>query len=86
MASRVPVVSTRAGMPADMIESGVNGFLADIEDVDGLVESASELIEQPELRVLVAERGLHTVKSYDWRVLGPRYADELYRPILHGGA
>ena len=82
MASRVPVISTRTGMPADMIESGVNGFLVDVEDVDGLVASAVELIKSPDLRRRVAEHALQTIRSYDWPLLAQRYADELYYPIL----
>ena len=81
MASGVPVVSTRAGMPADMIENGVNGFLADIEDVEGLVRGAAELIEHPNLRRHIARNGLRTIQAYDWSVLGKRYAEELYRPL-----
>ena len=32
----IPVVSTRVGMCADLIDDSVNGFLCDIEDVDNL--------------------------------------------------
>jgi len=82
MASGVPVVSTRAGMPADMIENGVNGFLVDIEDVDGLMVCTAELIEHPGLRRRIAEHAWQTIQPYDWSVLAQRYADELYRPIM----
>lgn len=37
MACRCPVVSTRAGGPEDIIQHGVNGYLADVGDVEGLV-------------------------------------------------
>lgn len=84
MASGIPVVSTRAGMPADMIGNGVNGFLAGIEDVDGLVEGVVQLIERPDLRWRIAEQGLRAIRAYDWSVLGRRYAEELYRPLLNG--
>ncbi|MFQ5873147.1 MAG: glycosyltransferase family 4 protein [Dehalococcoidia bacterium] len=82
MASGVPVVSTRVGMPADMLENGVNGFLVDVEDVDGLASSTAELIERPELRRRIGETGLRTIQPYDWSAIGRRYVEELYRPIL----
>ena len=86
MASGVPVVSTRAGMPADMIDNGVNGFLVDVEDVDGLTQSAAELIERPDLRHRFANAALQTIQPYDWPVLARRYVDELYRPVMDGGS
>lgn len=84
MASGVPVVSTRAGMPADMIRNGANGFLVDVEDVDGVVEITAELIKRPDLRHRIAESGGRTIQAYDWSVLGTRYAEELYRPVFDG--
>jgi glycosyltransferase involved in cell wall biosynthesis len=42
MACRCPVVSTRVGGPMDLIEEGVNGYLVDVGDTEGL---ASRLID-----------------------------------------
>lgn len=81
MASGVPVVSTRSGMPLDMIESGENGFLADVEDAEGLAECALRLIDDPALAQRMAVRGHETIQEYDWRKLAPRYYKELYQPL-----
>jgi glycosyltransferase involved in cell wall biosynthesis len=81
MASGVPVVSTRTGMPEDIIESGVNGFVVDVGDLEGLAASAAALIERDELRRRCADRGLETIRQFDWPVLGRRYAAELYWPL-----
>lgn len=78
----VPVVSTRVGMPADLIVPGRNGMLVDIEDVDGLVESSSELIEIQALREQYRQYGLEDVKSCDWPVVAKQYYQKLYRPLL----
>lgn len=83
MASGVPVIATRVGMAPDLIQHGMNGFLVDVEDVDGLVACMDELIEGSDLRRAFAERGLETIRPYDWPVLGWRYAEELYRPLLN---
>jgi len=40
MATGVPVVATRVGQAAELVEPGRNGLLVDVEDVDGLVDAA----------------------------------------------
>jgi mannosyltransferase len=48
MASGAAVVATRTGSYEAMIEEGLNGFLADPGDVDGLVASLEKVMSQPE--------------------------------------
>jgi glycosyltransferase involved in cell wall biosynthesis len=38
MAVGVPIVATRVGQATELIEEGVNGWLVDVEDADGLAE------------------------------------------------
>ena len=84
MGSGVPVVSTRAGMPVDMIDHGENGFLVDVEDVDGLVSCTKELIERLESRRRISESALFTIQPYDWPVVARRYAERAL-PTCPGG-
>ena len=44
MACRTPVVSTRTGWPADAIAEGVNGALADVDDVAGLADAVLRIL------------------------------------------
>lgn len=44
MACRCPVVSTRVGGPEDFIEPGVNGYLVDVGDVEGLAENTCRVL------------------------------------------
>ncbi len=44
MACRTPVVSTRCGGPEDIIGDGVNGFLVDVEDVEGLASALESVL------------------------------------------
>lgn len=81
MASGVSVVSSRTGIPADLIDPGVNGLLVDVGDAEALASAAEELIESPGLRASLAEGGLASIQAYDWRVVAERYAAELYVPI-----
>ncbi len=41
MAIGVPIVSTRAGQATDLVRHGENGWLADVDDVDALVEATA---------------------------------------------
>ena len=69
----VPLVSTRVGMPNDLIQPGENGFLADIEDSRRLASHISTLISDPILREKCREGGLQTVQKYDWQQIADSY-------------
>jgi len=81
MASGVPVVSTKSGMPADMIATGINGLLVDVEDANALASGAASLIDQPALRASLAAAALLTIQAYDWPIVARRYVTELYEPL-----
>lgn len=85
-AAGVPVVSTRMGMPADLIAHGRNGMLAEVEDAAGLAEGAAALVGDPALRDRCRAGALEDVRSYAWPVIARRYYDALYRPLLEGTA
>ena len=77
MATGVPLVTTRVGQAADLVEHGVNGWMVDVEDVEALVGSIVHVAEAPadELeRVRVAGRATAEANSYSalrprWRAL-----------------
>jgi len=50
----VPVVTDRGGA-ADFIQDGVNGFLRDPADVDGMAAAVLQVLEDPALRAQLAE-------------------------------
>ena len=81
MASGVAVVSSRSGIPADLIEDGVNGLLADVGDADALAAAASRLIEDMDFRSSLARRGVSSIQPFGWSSVTMRYAEELYRPV-----
>ena len=82
MATGVPVVSTRVGMAPDVIQDGENGFLADVEDVGGLVAATQKLIEDSSLKQKFREAGSTTILDYDWAKIGKQYVDKVYNPLL----
>jgi glycosyltransferase involved in cell wall biosynthesis len=82
MASGVPVVTTRCGMAEDMLRHGVNGMLVEVEDLEGLVECAAQVLEDQALRRRLVQAGLETVQDYDWSVLAEAHWRLAYRPLL----
>jgi glycosyltransferase involved in cell wall biosynthesis len=77
MATGVPLVTTRVGQAADLVEHGVNGWMVDIEDVEALAASIIQVAHAPadELaRVRAAGRVTAEENSYPelrarWRAL-----------------
>jgi len=56
-ASRKPVVATRVGGIPEVVEDGVNGYLVEPGDVDGLAGRVGQLIADPALRIRFGEAG-----------------------------
>jgi len=81
-ATGVPVVSTRMGMPADLIRHGENGLLAEIDDVDSLVAHTLGLLRDEAERARLAAQAHQDVAAYDWDRIAGRYWNELYRPLM----
>lgn len=81
-ATGIPVVSTRVGMPADLIEHGKNGMLAELEDVENIANCAIALLEDDGLKERCRGRALEDVKHYDWSLIARRYYQALYEPFL----
>ena len=85
LAAGRPVVATRVGGVPDVVEDGVDGFLAEPRDADGLAERLERLARDPGLRAQMGAAGRERVLS--------RYAvsrllddvDELYRTLLNEG-
>jgi glycosyltransferase involved in cell wall biosynthesis len=78
MATCVPVVSTRMGIPKDAIKHRQNGMLAEIDDVEGLATAVEQMIRDNELRDRVAANARNTILAYDWSLIADKYARLLY--------
>ncbi len=82
LAAARPVVSTRVGGVPDVVEDGVDGFLAESGDAGGLADALERLARDPELRAQMGRAGRERVLT--------RYAvdrlvgdvDRLYRRLL----
>lgn len=72
MATGVPLVTTRVGQAADLVRHGENGWLVEVEDVDGLVEWTAHIAGAPaeELDGILHE-GRATAEANSYEALTP---------------
>ncbi|MFX1256311.1 MAG: glycosyltransferase family 4 protein [Promethearchaeota archaeon] len=82
MATGVPVVSTKVGMVPEVIESGKNGLITEIDDIDQLLVETLRLINNEELRQSIIANGLEIVKKYDWEKIAKQYYLKIYKKFL----
>ncbi len=80
-ASGVPVISTRIGMVPDIARDNIDALIAESEDIEGLMQRASQIIEDKELAKKLVKNGLATVKDYLWEKIARRYYDEIYKNL-----
>jgi glycosyltransferase involved in cell wall biosynthesis len=80
MAIGVPLVTTRVGQATDLVRHEENGYLVDVEDVDGIVHWAAHVAHasDAELERLRAA-GLETARANSYESLRPRW-----RALLDG--
>jgi glycosyltransferase involved in cell wall biosynthesis len=82
MAAGLPVVGTRINGFLDIITHGREGFLVEVDDVEGLADVMSRLCDDPEMRFRMGENGRNLViEKFNFQ----RVYDELsevYRFVL----
>jgi hypothetical protein len=83
MACGLPVVASPVGVNADIVEHGVNGFLATTEDE--WRQALTTLLRDPDLRRRMGAAGRRKVETdYSLQVWGPRVA-AIFHEIAGGG-
>ena len=67
MANGLPVITTkRCAAGLELIQDGRNGFLTDVDDVPGLTEKITYLLEHPEACQKMAENNLEAIRPYSF--------------------
>lgn len=83
MACGLPVVASPVGVNSEIVEHGVNGFLA--ETPEDWSQALEVLIRNPELRQKMGLAGRKKVEeSYSLQVYGPRVASRLSEIAIRG--
>jgi glycosyltransferase involved in cell wall biosynthesis len=83
MAAGIPVVSTRAGQAMDLVRSGTNAWLVDVEDAEGLAAGLLEAVEGGPRRRDVIARARITAEENSLAALSPAWA-RLFRGYVEG--
>lgn len=82
MAHRLPVIATVAGGLPDKVHPGVNGWLVDPDDVQGLADALIEASTDPTRLVTMGQQSREIVeREFSWPVLVDRYL-ELYADLV----
>ena len=63
MACEVPVVASRVGGIPEVVADGVEGFLADVGDIDGMADKARRILEQPPIRAEMGRRAREKART-----------------------
>ena len=82
MAIGVPLVTTRVGQAADLVRHGENGWMVEVEDVDGIVHWGRHVAEAPRGGLDdVLRAGHRTVEENSYEALRPRWRRLLERLV-----
>jgi glycosyltransferase involved in cell wall biosynthesis len=75
MASGVPLVTTRVGQAVEIVRDGENGWLVDVDDVNGLAAGLARVAAYPAKSLaLVRLDGRATAETLSHEALRPRWA------------
>jgi glycosyltransferase involved in cell wall biosynthesis len=81
MACEVPIVATAVDGALDVVENGINGYLADPGDIEGLAEYTHKLLEDDNLRIKMGEEGKKKLKEeFDISVMSDM-VNKLYKDL-----
>lgn len=82
MAARVPVVATRVGGTAEVVEEGVTGLLVPSRDAEGLARAISRVLEDRELAARLGQAGRARVVAHFSIDEMVRQTEQLYQDLL----
>jgi glycosyltransferase involved in cell wall biosynthesis len=80
MAAGTPVVASRAGAMAQVVEDGRNGRLVDVGDVDGLAHALGDLLSSPDARERMGEQAQYRARDFSWPGIAEQFV-EVYREV-----
>jgi glycosyltransferase involved in cell wall biosynthesis len=86
MRAGTPVVASRVGGLPELVRDGVDGFLVDPGDVDGLRTAVSRLLDSPSRRAQMGAQACErATTTFAPSVVIPKI-EALYQDVLAGGS
>jgi glycosyltransferase involved in cell wall biosynthesis len=85
MACGRPVVATRTGGLAEVIEDGVNGYLVPAGDYLRIAQRVVTLLLEPERTASFGAAARQRASMFGWEKIAAS-TEQLYRQIIHEGA
>jgi glycosyltransferase involved in cell wall biosynthesis len=80
MASGIPLITTRVGQAADLVRHGINGFMVEQEDAEGLARWTEHTFSlSPDERASLIDASRKTAKEHSYDAQIP-----LWRSFFHG--
>lgn len=83
MACGVPVVTTPAGLAADIIKDGENAVLVPFENYEALKAGIKKVMEDAEFAKKIREAGWQTIKNYNDEIMALRYS-RMFNKVMGG--
>ena len=73
MASGLPVVASKSGGIAQLIQDGINGILCEEKNVEQLAESIELILNDTDLYIRITDNMKKTIEKYEYSVIGEKY-------------
>jgi len=83
MATGVPIITTKVGMASNLIKHEVNGFIADVDDIDQLYQYSVKILKNRKLREKIVTNGLKIIQRYSWENIATQYYNKIYKKLIN---
>jgi glycosyltransferase involved in cell wall biosynthesis len=81
MAAGLPVITTPVGGIPEIVDDGVEGYLVEPGDVEGLADRIAYLIYDPEQRQSMKRRARAKARQFDWNIVLAQLGMELHQAV-----
>lgn len=82
IACKIPIIASNLGGNLELLEDQKTGILIDPKNPELIIENISKLLTDTQLSNFISENAFHSVKKYDWNVIGNKYL-EIYQSLLN---